>query len=411
MNIAPAERIGRIYCPDCGLAQSLPPVPHHSVADCARCGSTLLRRIPGGVSAALALAAAALLLLLPANFEPLMIVSFEGNERRNLTITGMTSLWDAGYPVLGVLVGLFSVAAPVLWLASLVPSLFLVLRGERRPWLGWLFRQATRLRPWAMTEVYLLGSLVAYSRIRDVASVEIAQGGWAFIAFALIVLAIDAVLDPRVVWRVIGPGALPGSETGDVIDCLECGLIAPLDREGTICPRCAARLHWRRPDSFTRTAALTASAFFLYILANILPILRIVRFGRDQPSTIFAGVRELLQSGLWPLALIVFLASIAIPLIKLTGLTWFLLAIRRGLTRRVMARTRLYRFIEGIGRWSNIDVFMISILTALVQFGSLTRVEAEPGAIAFAAVVVLTMLASQSFDARLMWDVVESGNE
>ena len=122
-------------------------------------------------------------------------------------------------------------------------------------------------------------------------------------------------------------------------------------------------------------------------------------------------MRELLQDGLWPLALIVFLASIAIPLIKLTGLTWFLLAIRRGFTRRVMARTRLYRFIEGIGRWSNIDVFMISILTALVQFGSLTRVEAEPGAIAFAGVVVLTMLASQAFDARLMWDVVESGDE
>jgi paraquat-inducible protein A len=262
-----------------------------------------------------------------------------------------------------------------------------------------------------MTEIYLLGSLVAYTRIRDVASVEIAFGGWAFIAFALTVLAIDAVLDPRVVWRAIGPGALAGSESGDVIDCLDCGLIAPLDAEGTCCPRCAARLHWRRPGSFAITAALTASAFFLYILANILPILRIVRFGREEPSTIFAGVRELLQSGLWPLALIVFLASIAIPLVKLTGLTWFLLAIRRGLTRRVMARTRLYRFIEGIGRWSNIDVFMISILTALVQFGSLTRVEAEPGAIAFAAVVLLTMLASQAFDARLMWDVVESADE
>ena len=411
MNLAPAERIGRIYCPDCGLAQSLPPVPHHSVADCARCGATLMRRIPGGAGAALALSAAAALLLLPANLEPLMVVRFEGAERQNLTITGMTSLWDAGYPTLGILVGLFSVAAPVLWLACLLPSLFLVLRGERRPWLGWLFRQAGRLRPWAMTEVYLLGSLVAYTRIRDVASVDIALGGWAFIAFALTVLAIDAVLDPRVVWRVIGPGALAGSEHGDVIDCLDCGLIAPLDAEGALCPRCAARLHWRRPGSFTRTAALTAAAFFLYILANILPILRIVRFGRDEPSTIFAGVRELLQSGLWPLALIVFLASIAIPLVKLTGLTWFLLAIRRGLTRRVMLRTRLYRFIEGIGRWSNIDVFMISILTALVQFGSLTRVEAEPGAMAFAAVVVLTMLASQAFDSRLMWDVVESGDE
>jgi paraquat-inducible protein A len=262
-----------------------------------------------------------------------------------------------------------------------------------------------------MTEVYLLGSVVAYTRIRDVASVEIAFGGWAFMAFALAVLAIDAVLDPRAVWRAIGPGSLVGSEEGDVIDCLGCGLIAPLETEGMACPRCAARLHWRRPHSFTLTAALTAAAFLLYILANILPILRIVRFGREEPSTIFAGVRELLQLGLWPLAGIVFLASIAVPLVKLSGLTWFLLAIRRGFTARVMMRTRLYRLIEGIGRWSNIDVFMISILAALVQFGNLTRVEAEPGAVAFAAVVALTMLASQAFDPRLMWDVTEARDE
>ena len=411
MNLASAAQIGRVYCPDCGLAQSLPVVPHHSVADCARCGGALVRRLPGGVSAALALALTAALLLFPANFLPLMVVTFRGAERQNLTITGATALWDAGFPALGTLVALFSVAVPMLWLLALLPSLFLVLRGKRRPWLGWLFRQADRLRPWAMTEVYLLGGLVAYSRIRDVAGVEIAAGGWAFVAFALMVLAVDAVLDRPIIWHAIGPDALGGTAEGDVIDCLDCGLIAPLDAEGTLCPRCAARLHWRKPGSYMLTAAFTGAAFMLYVLANILPILQIVRFGREEPSTIFSGVRELLEAGLWPLALIVFLASIAVPLIKLTGLTWFLLAIRRGFTQRVMARTRLHRFIENIGRWSNIDVFMLSILTALVQFGNLTRVDAEPGAVAFAAVVLLTMLASKAFDPRLMWDVVESEDE
>jgi len=411
MNLASAERVGRIYCPDCGLAQNLPVVPHHSVAACARCGGTLLRRIPGGVNAALALALAAALLLIPANFLPLMDVSFEGAERQNLTINGLTSLWDGGYPSLGIMVAAFSVAAPALWLAALVPSLILVWSRENPRWLGWLFRQAEWLRPWAMTEVYLLGSLVAYSRIKDVATVEISTGGWCFVAFALTILAIDSVLDRRVIWQTIGPDALAGTDTSDVIDCLDCGLIAPSDAEGGFCPRCAARLHRRKPGSFAKTAALTSAAFFLYILANILPVLSIIRFGREEPSTIFSGVRELIESGLWPLAIIVFLASIAVPLVKLTGLTWFLLAIRRGFTQQVMARTRLYRFVEGIGRWSNIDVFMISILTSLVQFGTLTRVEAEPGAVAFAAVVLLTMLASRAFDSRLMWDLVESGHE
>jgi len=411
MNLGTAERIGRIYCPDCGLAQRLPVLPRHSVAGCARCGATLLRRIPGGTNAALALALTALLLLFPANFLPLMTVSFEGAERQNLTINGLTSLWDGGYPSLGIVVGAFSVAAPTLWLAALVPSLILVLGRDRPRWLGWLYRQAEWLRPWAMTEVYLLGSLVAYSRIKDVATVEVSTGGWCFVAFALTILGIDSVLDRSVVWQAIGPDALAGTDDGDVIDCLDCGLIAPLDAEGGFCPRCAARLHRRKPGSFAKTAALTSAAFFLYVLANILPVLSIIRFGREEPSTIFSGVRELIESGLWPLAIIVFVASIAVPLVKLTGLTWFLLAIRRGFTQQVMARTRLYRFIEGIGRWSNIDVFMISILTSLVQFGSLTRVEAEPGAVAFAAVVLLTMLASRAFDSRLMWDMVESGHE
>ena len=411
MNFAPAGRIGRVYCPDCGLAQSLPDLPRHAVAECARCGATLMRRSPGGVDAALALSLAALLLLFPANFLPLMTVSFEGAERQNLTITGMTSLWADGYPSLGALVGAFSVGAPALWLATLVPSLILVAAGERPAWLGWLYRQAEWFRPWAMTEVYLLGSLVAYTRIKDVANVDVSPGGWCFIAFAFVILAIDAVLDRRRIWHAIGPDALAGSETGDLVDCLECGLLAPLAHEGERCPRCLARLHRRKPDALVRTAAFTAAAFSLYILANILPVLRIVRFGRDEPSTIFSGVRELIESGLWPLAGIVFTASIAVPLVKLTGLTWFMLAIRHGVRRRIVMRTRLYRFIEGIGRWSNIDVFMISILTSLVQFGALTRVEAQPGAVAFAAVVVLTMLASRSFDARLMWDVVEGTDE
>ncbi|HVJ52700.1 MAG TPA: paraquat-inducible protein A [Aliidongia sp.] len=409
MNIAPAERMGRIYCPDCGLAQSVPPLPAHSVASCARCGATLLRRTPGGLTVSLALGLAACFLLLPANLMPLMMVSFQRAERQNLTITGMVSLWSDGFPLLGTLVGLFTVIIPVLWLAALMLSLLLIRYHEKRPWLGRLFRYAELLRPWAMIEVYLLGAVVAYTRIRDVATVEIATGGWALAGFALVVLLIDRVLDRNAVWDAIGPGVMKGAEAGEVVDCLECSLLAPLSAEGTHCPRCGARMHRRKPNSIPLTMAFASAAFLLYIPANILPILRIVRFGREDDATIFSGVRELLSLGLWPLALIVFTASIAVPLIKLTGLTWFLIAIRHGFTRRVLARTRLYRFIEGIGRWSNIDVFMLSILTALVQFGALTRVDAEPGAVAFAAVVVLTMLASRSFDSRLMWDEVEAG--
>ena len=406
MTSKPSEPAGRIYCPDCGLAQRLAPLPPHSIAACGRCGATLLRRVPSGIALALALAVAAGLLLLPANLEPLLTVSFEGAERQNLMATGMSALWQSGFPLLGTLVGALTVATPILWLAALIPVLTLLARGERRPWLGRLFRYAEHLRRWSMSEVYLLGALVAYTRIQAVAGVEVALGGCAFIGFALLVLLIDRVLDRHAAWDAIGPGVAPGAEDGPVIDCLDCRLIASVSAAGGRCPRCGALLHRRKPNSLQRTAAFALAALLLYIPANVMPILRIVRFGSDDPATIFSGVRELIAADLWPLALLVFTASILVPLLKLSGLTWFLIAIRLGATRAVMVRTRFYRFIEGIGRWSNIDVFMLSILTALVQFGALTRVEAEPGAAAFAAVVVLTMLASQSFDPRLMWDRV-----
>jgi paraquat-inducible protein A len=133
-------------------------------------------------------------------------------------------------------------------------------------------------------------------------------------------------------------------------------------------------------------------------------VLTITRFGRTEPYTILGGVRDLAAAGLWPLALLVVVASVLVPVLKLAGLTWFLIAIRWRSARLLRTRTVLYRLIDFTGRWSNIDVFMISIVSALLQFGTLTTVDAGPGIASFAAVVVLTMIAAQAFDSRLMWD-------
>jgi paraquat-inducible protein A len=166
----------------------------------------------------------------------------------------------------------------------------------------------------------------------------------------------------------------------------------------------------RNPDAYQRTVALVIAAYILYVPANLLPVLSIVRFGTEQASTILEGVHGLLESGMWPLALIVFLASIAVPIIKLFGLTWLLISTRQRDSHRLVTRTRTYRAIDLIGRWSNVDVFAISILTALLQFDVLITVRAEPGAVAFGAVVLLTMLASRMFDPRIMWDVAAKGD-
>jgi paraquat-inducible protein A len=177
------------------------------------------------------------------------------------------------------------------------------------------------------------------------------------------------------------------------------------------CPRCGTRLHSRKPDSLARTWALTLTAYILYIPANLLPIMSVTMSGRGEPDTIFSGVKELVVSGMWPLALLIFFASITVPVLKLVMLTYLLLSVQFKSHWRPRERTLLYRITESVGRWSMIDIFVIAILVALVKLGSLATIEAGAGAVAFGGVVVITMFAALSFDPRLIWDALENDNE
>jgi paraquat-inducible protein A len=170
------------------------------------------------------------------------------------------------------------------------------------------------------------------------------------------------------------------------------------------CPRCRAHLHRRKPDSIARCWALILTAAILYIPANVYPIMTVISFGAGSPDTILSGVKHLIESGMWPLALLVFFASITVPVLKIVGLVLLLLTTQWGTRWHLRDRTRLYRVIESVGRWSMIDIFMLSILVALVRLGALATVVPGVGAISFAAVVVTTMFAAMAFDPRLMWD-------
>ena len=355
-----------------------------------------------GLEAPLAFAAAALLLLPAATMAPLMSVISFGIVRRNWLPTGVEALWNDNFGVLAGLIFLFSIAIPYLYLGLLVWVLASVRLGMRES-LGPLFRWAVQLRPWAMTEVYLVGCCVAYTRLEDVGSVHIDAGGWCLLAATIAALMTGISLDESSVWSSLS-FVKPPHCSGPVVACDACDLLVAETGLRGACPRCAAPLRRRKPDSLRRTLALVIAGFVLYLPANVLPVLSIERFGHDQPNTILGGVDELVAAGLWPLAIIVFSASILVPLLKLFGLSLMLAMTHRRSRRWLVGRAMLYRFIDFIGRWSSIDLFMISILVALVQFGALTRVRPEGGAVAFAAVVVLTMFASASFDPRIMWD-------
>ncbi len=177
------------------------------------------------------------------------------------------------------------------------------------------------------------------------------------------------------------------------------------------CPRCGTRLHSRKPNSLSRTWALTLTAYILYIPANLLPIMTVTMSGKGEPDTIFSGVKELVLGGMWPLALLIFFASITVPVLKLLILTYLLLSVQFKSSWRPKERTILYRITETVGRWSMIDIFVIAILVALVKLGALATIEAGAGAVAFGGVVVITMFAAMSFDPRLIWDALENDHE
>ena len=193
-----------------------------------------------------------------------------------------------------------------------------------------------------------------------------------------------------------------------LIGCPSCHLLNPASAESTPCPRCGTTLSLRKANSLTRCWALVISSFILYLPANLLPITITTTFGHPAHSdTIMSGVIYFLQTGSWHIALVIFVASIFVPLMKLILLTFLLASLQLGWRWRPLERTRLYRLTELVGRWSMVDVYVVTILVALVKLGSWAKVEAGPGAIYFSALVILTMLAAESFDPRLIWDQME----
>ena len=197
-----------------------------------------------------------------------------------------------------------------------------------------------------------------------------------------------------------------------LVACHTCGLVSryPAVRSGLRCPRCRAPLHARIPRSLSRTWAFLVSAMMLYLPANMLPIMQVTTLGQRRSDTILSGVEYLLLHGMWPLALIVFVASVLVPVVKIAILAYLLISVQLRSRFRPMDRMRLYRFTEFVGRWSMVDIFVVTLLVALVDLGNVALIEAGPGALLFAGVVVLTMLAARTFDPRLIWDNAESAD-
>ncbi|MBX9700715.1 MAG: paraquat-inducible protein A [Acetobacteraceae bacterium] len=402
-------------CHSCGQFQVVPSLLPGHAAHCLRCGTVLRRARVDPLGRALALTVAALSILAVACLMSLMTVSTAGMVRHANLFSGPEGMGRSGLWPLSVIVLFTTVLAPTLMV--LAKAYVLVgLRLARPPrHVRRVFAWVEHLRPWSMIEVYLLGVAVAYTKLVDLVHIELDVALYALFLLMVTMIAAEAALDRQAVWEEMERRGVPHADidhaatalvtpAAGAVGCHTCGLVCLPHHHDDTCPRCGSALHRRRSNAVGRAWALLIAAAILYIPANYYPVLQFIQLGSGAPSTILGGVVELIDSGMYPLAALVFFASVAVPLLKMIGLAVLLISTHRGWMARLRDRTRLYFVVNAIGRWSMIDIFMETILVALVQFGAVVSIEPGVGAVAFCAVVILTMLAAEGFDPRLMWD-------
>jgi paraquat-inducible protein A len=349
-----------------------------------------------------------------ANIFPFIGIDMAGNVNQTTLVSGAIEMYREGKWMLSVVVLFTSVIAPGLQLGLLLYLLIPLNLGLMPPDLPRVFRFVNHLLPWTMMDVFLLGIFVSSVKLADFGTIIPGLALGAFLLLILVLAAAQAAIDPDRIWSLIPvrEAHKVGLASGEPLSCPTCHLsVAAQAPEGETlrCPRCYGALHHRKPESLQRTWALLSAAMICYIPANVMPIMHTTSLQSTQSDTIMSGVIYLYAHGMWPLALIVFVASVFVPMLKILILVYLLLSVQFRSRSRMVDRTRLYRITEAIGRWSMVDVYVVAILVSMVQMGGLASIEAGWGAVFFSAVVILTMFAAMAFDPRLIWDADAKG--
>jgi paraquat-inducible protein A len=406
---APAEsRI--IACHECDHLHLSKPISEGSKALCTKCGYLLYRQVNNSIDKTLALYLAAFVLMIIANSFPFLSLQIGGRAEHNILISGALALHYLGMSELGLLVFMTSVLFPLLVIIGMLYLLFPAWLGIEPPAKGIVYRAVKALQPWSLVSVFVLGVLIAIVKLLDLAEVIPGIALFAMFAMLVIMTSIYFVFEPSTIWphtrvseiKLHGHGKTAAQQ--NLLSCHTCSLLIPMSGQHSNCPRCNSPLHSRINNSIARTWALIFTAALLLIPANLYPIMTVIRFGQGEPDTILSGVIHLVEGGMWPLALIVFFASIFVPFLKLIVLSLLAITVQNRSSWRTRDRTLLYRVTEIIGAWSMVDIFLIGLLAALVNLGALATIRPGIGAIFFAAAVIITIFAAHNFDSRLIWD-------
>ncbi len=393
-----------VACPSCDLVLTLPPLEHGARATCPRCDHPLSQHYDNANEQVLAYAVTSLILLLLALSLPFLNFSAAGASNQVSLPYTAWSYSQQHMPLMGLLVSGTIVGIPLLML-GLTLATYLPLRWQRpTPWLTdaahWLFL----LQGWYMADVFLLGLVVSLVKLHSMADLQLGLAFWAYMGFTLCFTLMQSRVDHLQCWRQIA--ALRGLTVPRAINtlqhCRHCGFLYL--KKASHCPCCHSRSHRTdRRRCLNHTLALLVTASLLYIPANLYPIMITTQFGQETRSTILGGIWLLVELHSYPVAFIIFCASVVVPLAKLLALFYLCWMAKKPRRQDRRQQTQLYRVAEFMGKWSMVDIYVVAILIALVQLQGLMRVEPGVGALAFAGVVIVTMLAAERFDPRLLW--------
>jgi len=402
----------QIACECCDLTVEVSTLTSGCKAHCPRCGHLLSSQTRNAFEKATAFAASALLFLILSLPYPFLAFQSQGREQQVSLLQSGYDLLVMGFPLLALLLFVFILLIPAFVLIAHLFILLPLLRGKAYSWSYGLARMLFTLHPWAMAEVFLIGVLVSLVKIAGMADLVIGMSFWAYLLFSLCLIITLSCVDRLQLWHALDIASSSlrkkqeyqygGAKEQGLQSCSCCGLIHEINEK--VCQRCSSSLHSRLPYSIQRTWAFLITGALFYIPANLYPIMHTRLLGADEPSTILGGVVTLWQHGSYPIAMVIFVASVLIPVAKMLVLFWLAYSIQAGHQKRVNERTWMYRMTELIGRWSMIDVFVVAVLVSLVQVGELVSIAPGIAANAFAGVVILTMLSALSFDPRLIWD-------
>ncbi len=405
-----AQHKNWLMCEECGELQAIVALsPEHELA-CFNCGNVLNVGHGKWLDLAIALTVTAAILFYIANAFPFLTLEIGSQSHTITIIDGFFALIERENWVLATLIittiFIFPVFEIIAFLYVLVPyKLNIQLKGQRT-FLRWLIFA----RGWSMMEIFLLSMVIGSIKMADMAVLHFGVGSYALFSLVGVLLFTYISINKQQLWQWINPNNYFSKDDAETVyNCRICHAMVGesiIDNEKE-CPRCHAEIHRRIPHSLQKTTALIIASIVLYIPANILPIMTYDSLGEVSTSTIFGGVIELIVAGLYGIAAVVFIASIFVPILKLVILIYLVWSVKMGMTKGIRHRAFLYRVTETIGRWSMVDVFVVTIFVAIVQFGFVYTVEPEGAIIAFGAVVVLTMIAAETFDPRLLWDALD----